>query len=301
MRTTDVIVKSALPAAAVVACLLVAVAARAEPAVPSQAEWDAHRQRVTTADGLTLAFVELGTGEGLPLILLHGYTDNSRSWSLPAPWLGDRPILALDLRGHGASDAPACCYGADTLAHDVLAFMDARGIQRADLVGHSLGSIAAAVVAATEPERVNRLVLVSSALRMPDEAGAWLWKNVPTLQPPIDANGQFMLDWYWNPMPVDEDFLARERAESAAVPPHVWRGVLTALTMTDWSGLASRIEAPTLILWADQDGLFKAAEQEALRAALPNARFESVQGLGHNMFWEEPERIGALIAGFLDG
>jgi pimeloyl-ACP methyl ester carboxylesterase len=59
--------------------------------------------------------------------------------------------------------------------------------------------------------------------------------------------------------------------------------------------------APTLILWADQDGLFKAAEQEALRAALPNARFESVQGLGHNMFWEEPERIGALIAGFLDG
>ncbi len=113
IRTTDVIVKSALPAAAVVACLLVAVAARAEPAVPSQAEWDAHRQRVTTADGLTLAFVELGTGEGLPLILLHGYTDNSRIWSLPAPWLGDRPILALNLRGHGASDAPACCYGAD--------------------------------------------------------------------------------------------------------------------------------------------------------------------------------------------
>lgn len=280
--------------------LMAATAAQAEPTVPSQSDWDASRQTITTEDGLNLTYVQLGTGEGTPLILLHGYTDNSRSWSLPAPFLGDRPIYALDLRGHGASDAPDCCYGLDSLAHDVVAFMDAKGIEQADLVGHSLGSMTAAMVAATEPERVGKLVLISSAMRTPQGAGDWLRENVPALEHPIDPNSQFMLDWYWNPTPVDEDFLTRERTESAATPQHVWEGVLNALSITDWSALAPQIAAPTLILWGDQDSLFGAPEQEALRTALPEAQFEAFEGLGHNMFWEQPERAGTLIAGFLN-
>jgi pimeloyl-ACP methyl ester carboxylesterase len=282
------------------AVLLAAVAAQAEPVVPPQADWDAARQTIPVGGGLTLAYVELGTGDGTPLILLHGYTDNSRSWSLPAPFLGDRPIYALDLRGHGASDAPDCCYGIDTLAHDVVAFMDAKGIERADLVGHSLGSMTAALVAATDPERVGKLVLVSTALRLPEGSGDWLRENVPALQHPIDPDSQFMLDWYWNPTPVDEDFLTRERSESAATPQQVWNGVLVGLSIADWSALAPQIEAPTLVLWGDQDSLFGAPEQEALRTALPAARFETFEGLGHNMFWEQPERAGRLIADFLD-
>lgn len=278
---------------------LAPLTALAEPQVPTQAGWDAARQRLKTADGLSLAYVELGQGEGTPLLLLHGYTDNSRSWSLPAPYLGNRPIYALDLRGHGASDAPACCYGLDTLSHDVLAFMDAKGLDKVDLVGHSLGSMTAAVVAATAPDRVEHLVLVSSALHMPKGASDWLWDNVPGLEHPIDPNSQFMLDWYANPTPVDEDFIARERGESAARGQQVWQGVLTALTLSDWTDLSTRIKAPTLILWGDQDGFFGAPEQEALRKALPTARFETAVGLGHNMFWEAPERFGTMIADFV--
>lgn len=293
--------RAVLRAAAAALALAAAPAAAAGPAAPTQAEWDAARRQVATADGLRLSYVELGTGEGVPLILLHGYTDNSRSWSLPAPFLGERRILALDLRGHGGSEVPACCYGLDSLAHDLEGFMDAMGIERADLVGHSLGAMTAAVFAATRPERVNRLVLVSAALDLPQAAGDWLWDNVPALEHPVDPESQFMLDWYWNPTPVDADFLARERAESASRPPEVWMGVLRALSATDWRPLAPRIAAPTLILWGDQDGLFGAAEQEALRAALPQARFESFEGRGHNMFWEVPEEAGRMIAEFLDG
>lgn len=274
--------------------------ALAEPTIPTQAGWDAARQKVTTADGVALAYVELGKGEGTPLILLHGYTDNSRSWSLVAPYLGNRTIYALDLRGHGASDAPACCYGIDTLAHDLGAFMDALGIEKADLVGHSLGSITVGVFAATHPERVNKLVLISSALTVPAGARDWLWQNVATLQHPIDPNSQFMLDWYYNPNPVDADFLDRERAESAARPQQVWVGVLVGLSLLDWTPLASRIAAPTLLLWGDQDGFFGTAEQDALRKALPGARFEAFAGYGHNMFWEVPEQAGRTIAAFLD-
>lgn len=142
-------------------------------------------------------------------------------------------MIALDLRGHGSSDAPACCYGIDTFAHDVSGFIDALEIPVADVVGHSLGSDIAATLAAYYPKKVDELVLISTATATQEEAADWLWDNVPGLRRPINPDSQFMLDWYWNPNPVDEDFLARQRAESAATPEATWMGVLRALTLTD--------------------------------------------------------------------
>jgi pimeloyl-ACP methyl ester carboxylesterase len=287
--------------------LALAAAGLAGPALagplPSQEGWDAARESVTVADGLNLAYVHVDGEEGVaddPLILLHGYTDNSRSWSLLIPHLGGREVYALDLRGHGGSEAPACCFGVDAMAHDVVGFMDAMGIERADVVGHSLGSMTAGVLAALHPERVDRLVLVSTALAPSPGASDWLWENVMALEAPIDPESQFMLDWYANPTPVDEAFLTAERTESAETSLATWRGVLASLAITDWTALARRVTAPTLVLWGDQDGLFGAAEQEAVRAALPAAAHETYEGLGHNMFWEEPEEVGARIAAFLD-
>ena len=275
------------------------VASAEEIPVPDQAGWDAARQSIDLPGLARLTFVEMGTPGGTPVILLHGYTDNSRSWSLLAPHLSGRHLYALDLRGHGASEVVACCYGLDALAADVVAFMDAKGIDRADLVGHSLGSMTAAVVAALHPERVDDLALISTALRMPQGGNDWLWENVPALAHPIDPESPFMLEWYWNPTPVDEDFLTRERAESAARPQEVWEGVLIGLTLADWSLIAPRITAPTMVLWGDQDGLFTAEDQEAVRAALPDARFEAYAGYGHNMFWEIPGTVGPALADFL--
>jgi pimeloyl-ACP methyl ester carboxylesterase len=270
--------------------------------LPSQDDWAGARQSLTTADGQRLSYVEVdGTGGVVddPLILLHGYTDNGRSWSLLVPHLGGRHVYAVDLRGHGGSDAPACCYGIDAFAGDLLGFMDALGIDRADIVGHSLGSMTAGVFAAEHPGRVDHLVLVSTAFSVPNGPTDWLWDNVPDLTAPIDPDSQFMLDWYANPTPVDEDFLSRERAESAAVPLHVWTGVLRALTMTDWSWYAPRIEAPVLVLWGDQDGLFDAGTQDWVRDTLPEVEFETYAGHGHNMFWERPKDVGARIVAFL--
>lgn len=267
--------------------------------IPGQSDWVAAKTRTAIADGPTLAYVEAGDPDGAPLVLLHGYTDNSRSWSLLAPELADRRLIMPDLRGHGASDAPPCCYGVDSFASDVAGLMDALGVARADVVGHSLGSFVAAYLAATRPDRVGRLVLISGSTAAGAGPGTWLWDNVSPLEPPLDPDSQFMLDWYWNPNPVPADFLDRERAESAAVQGHVWRGVLHALAATDWTPLAPAIDQPTLILWGDQDGLFDASHQDRLAAALPEARRETFEGYGHNMFWETPETVGALIRDFL--
>ncbi|MDN3712067.1 alpha/beta fold hydrolase [Paracoccus cavernae] len=145
-------------------------------ALPDQAGWNDARQLIATPDGQDIAYVELGedpeTASGVPVMLIHGYTDNSRSWSLLAPALREalpkRRILALDLRGHGYSAKPACCYGIDSLAGDVGGLMAALNIEQADLVGHSLGSMTAAYLAATRPEK----------------SGAWFWSAVRPAFPP---------------------------------------------------------------------------------------------------------------------
>ncbi len=291
-----------MPIRGPLAALLMAGGPLLAGALPSQDDWAGARQSVTTADGQRLSYVEVDGTDGVaddPLILLHGYTDNSRSWSLLVPHLGGRHVYAVDLRGHGGSDAPACCYGIDAFSGALLGFMDALGIEKADIVGHSLGSMTAGVFAAGHPDRVDHLVLVSTAFGVPKGPTDWLWDNVPALTAPIDPDSQFMLDWYANPTPVDEDFLSRERAESAAVPLHVWTGVLRALTMTDWSWYARRIDSPVLVLWGDQDGLFDAGTQDLVRDTLPEAEFETYAGHGHNMFWERPEDVGARIVAFL--
>lgn len=278
-----------------------ATAARAEILpIPTQEGWDAARQTVTLASGQVAGFVEMGDTDGTPLILLHGYTDNSRSWSLLAPELvTGRHLFAIDLRGHGKSSAPACCYGLMDFASDLDGFMQAKGIEKADLVGHSLGSMTSAVFAALHPEKVGRLVLISTAFSAPKGPVDWLWENVTVLPETIDPDSQFMIDWYWNPTPVPAEFLDRERAESAATARQTWMGVLESLTMTDWSLYAPRITAPVLILWGDQDSLFDATTQTRVKEAMPSARYQAFAGNGHNMFWEIPGTIGPAITGFL--
>lgn len=267
--------------------------------IPSQAEWADAKKTVELPNGLAIAYVEMGNSEGPPTLLIHGYTDNSRSWSLLAPHLKQRRLLAIDLRGHGKSEAPQCCYGYDEFANDAALFLEAVGIEKADVIGHSLGSMTAQLLAAQHPDKVGKLVLISSTTAVGGGPGSWLWDNVLTLKAPIDPESQFMKDWYWNPNPVDEDFITRERSESAATPIHVWHGVLWGTVIGDLTLVAPTVKAPVLILWGDQDSLFDAVHQDKLRKAYPQAQFEAFAGAGHNMFWEFPEKAAGLIETFL--
>ena len=280
-----------------------AVAAADEQApipVPIQADWADAKKRVELPNGVSLAYVEMGDPAGEPALLIHGYTDNSRSWSLLAPYLKDRHLFAIDLRGHGKSDAPDCCYSYTDFANDAALFLDAVGVAQADVIGHSLGSMTAQLLAAQHPEKVRKLVLVSSTTAIGGGPGSWLWDNITPLQPPIDPESEFMKDWYWNPNPVDEDYITRERAESAATPIHVWRGVLWGTVINDLTLTAPLVKAPVMVMWGDQDSLFDLTHQEKLEKAFPEARFEVFAGAGHNMFWEFPKDSATIIDDFLE-
>lgn len=263
-------------------------------------KWTGLKHEINLPNSQVLSYVELGDPKGLPVVLLHGYTDNSRTWSLIAPYLRAFRLFAIDQRGHGDSGKPACCYTLTDMAYDVKLFLDELEIERASVVGHSLGSMVAQVFAATYPNRIERLVLIGSTSHPPTTRGDPLWAAIMGLEAPIDPKGAFMTSWYANPNPVDSAFLEREMAESAAVPIHVWRGVLKELLTNEFGRLAPDIKAETLIVWGDKDAIFNEQTQKDLRAALPLARFKAFAGLGHNLMWENPVEVAKAIADFLD-
>jgi pimeloyl-ACP methyl ester carboxylesterase len=256
---------------------------------------------VALPNGVRLAYVELGNPAGRPLLLLHGFTDSSRVWTILAPYLADYRVLIPDQRGHGSSDAPACCYGTSDFAEDARLFLDAVHVDRAMVVGHSLGSFVAQAMAARYPERVDRLALLASTALPPVRRGDWLWTNVTGLTEPVANNREFLAAFSpgASPTPVDPDFVRHSDREMAAVPLHVWRGVMRELVDIPAGRHAPDISAPVLILSAGADPIFPAEHHRALLAAYPRARAHVFPELGHNFLVERPGEVGPVLTRFL--
>lgn len=268
----------------------------------TQANWPLRKKYVTLANDLTLAYVELGRASAPPLLLVHGYTDNSRSWSLMAPHLAAKHrLIIVDLRGHGASAAPEHGYTLGQMADDLLLLLDKLQVPRVGFVGHSLGSMIGQVFAQRYPDRLDKLVLIGSAASAAEAcaAGSWLWENVQALRDPIDPDSRFIREWTSNPNPVDEEFIDNERREACAVPARVWRALVQELGTSDFGRRSPDINTPTLIIWGERDPFFDAAAQTILCNTIPHAQFVTFAKLGHNLIWEDPAGVAAAVARFL--
>jgi non-heme chloroperoxidase len=138
------------------------------------------------ATGPQVHYAEQGDPGGEPILFLPAYADSWFSYSRVLALLPARyHAYALDQRGHGDSERPACCYSIDDFAADTVAFLDAIGIQRAALVGHSGSAFTARRVAVTHPERVARLVLSGSpAGSLPTQVKLGLQATVRALADP---------------------------------------------------------------------------------------------------------------------
>ena len=261
-------------------------------------DWSHAKKEATLANGLRLRYVELGTGAET-LLLLHGFTSSSRTWSLVAPLLAKRYRLLLpDMRGHGDSERPLTGYDIPQLAHDAVAFLDAVGVAQAHLIGVSLGSFVAQQAAVGYPERFPTLVLVASGTAQSPSAGReWLQQQIAQLTDPIDP--QFLAEWMDNPNSVDQVLHEKVGAEVAAIPKHVWQGVGNTILTHDPRPFLSTLTMPTSIIWGTLDPFFSLEEQEALQALIPNNVFKAYPGIGHNLHWEQPELLAEDIEFFL--
>ena len=280
---------------------------------PDLDAFDAMKKRVPLAGGTTLAYVETGDPAGKSLVLVHGYTDSARDWFPLLPYLPqDRRIILIDLRGHGASDKPECCYTRLDFARDLKDVLDALHIDRADIVGHSLGSLITQVFAERWPERTRSVVLISStagvssaattAASASDPARMEYRSKIRRLRDPIDPESPFMREWYSSPTPVSSEFLRRQRMDAAAIPVRVWLAVLdNGIGDMNMAATLPQLKARALLIWGAQDPIFGAADRASLTAGLPGAAVKIFAELGHNPFWEDPQAVAAEINNFLAG
>ena len=274
-------------------------------------EFEHWRKTAALPNGVTMAYIETGNPAGPPVVLIHGFTDNARDWVPLLPELDHSwRIVLVDIRGHGRTSKPECCYTRVDFAYDIRLLLDALGIQRADIVGHSLGSYIAQTFAEYWPERTRRVVLVSSSggpragcEAPPDQAKVASMDfrgEIMKLKEPIDPDSKFMIEWWASPTPVDEEFLRRQRADAALIPLRVWLAVLDqGLAGPELQATLPRLKAPTLLIWGEKDPIFGAKDRCSLRAALPAAEVKLYPELGHNPFWEDPAAVGAAINAFL--
>lgn len=267
----------------------------------AQADWVDAKQEITLSTGIKMKYVEMGQADGEVVIFLHGMTDNSRSWSLIAPFFTDKyHIYLLDQRGHGDTDKPDLrMYPISLYASDLADFMDQLGIQKANIVGHSMGSMIGQVFAVNYPEKVNTLVLESSAPISADYLGTSLYEIALSFgdNPPDE---EFMKDWYYNPNPVDEEFLGYEMAESAAIPPYAWRAITKGFSFSNLMPFMTELKAPTLVLWGSADGFFDKTIQDVLLEAIQGEEFITYDNIGHNIHWEIPEKMAQDVIRFIE-
>jgi pimeloyl-ACP methyl ester carboxylesterase len=298
--------------AAWVACSS-AVAATPETAPPrldvDLNAFDASKKLIPLPNGESLAYIERGERSGPPVVLIHGYTDNARDWVPMLPYLSKHARLILvDIRGHGKSAKPECCYTRIDFAYDIKLLLDALGVQKADIVGHSLGSIIAQTFAEYWPERTAHAVLISSTGGSPPDRPQKppqfdFAAEIRKLKEPIEADSPFMISWWDSPTPVDPDFIRRQRQDAAGIPLRVWLAVLDqalpANLFGDLQGTLPRLKAPTLLIWGSKDPIMEEDMRQSLRNALPAAKVKIFDGLGHNPFWEDPRGVAGVINAFL--
>jgi pimeloyl-ACP methyl ester carboxylesterase len=240
-------------------------------------------------------------GRGAPLLFLH--------WEFGPRWSAFHDRLAEQWRvvapshpGFGNSTGGDQLHDIHDLIYAYLDFLDASGLSGLPLVGHGLGGMFAAELAAVQPERFTHLVLLAPF-------GLWL-PDAPTLDFFAASPAQLSAALYCDQTspaalaasraPTEQAALieqALERAKSqASAARYLWpipnRGLSKRL---------HRVKAPTLIVWGERDGVVPPAYAEAFRAGISGARLEVIPEAAHSLLDEQPDRVATVALDFLRG
>lgn len=271
-----------------------------EAAPDSGAEQDAWagRMQFINPGGLEIAYVEIPGAEPA-LVLVHGFTDTSRSFSLLEPHLAGRRLIMPDLRGHGASPAGKG-FGITDFADDIAGLIRRLQLDRPVVVGHSLGAMVAIALAARHEELIAGLVVMAGTLKPDFASDHPLVAGVQALRDPISPADPFY-DWWHDCRPgVPQPFLAGLAKDASAMPAARWRAILEEIRRADLTSAAQGVQTPTLIIAGACDPLFGEAHQQALWRCLAGARLVRAEACGHNPHWEDPAFVARAITEAFD-
>lgn len=241
-------------------------------------------------------------GDGAPLLLIQGLGYGRWSWEPILPGLAERyRVLWFDNRGIGDSDKPEGPYTARLMADDARQVLDEAGVERAHVLGASLGGMIAQEVAAGTPERLDKLVLCSTTpggaatVPMPDVT-VQLFAEAATLAPDV-ALHRFVVNAFG--ADPSEELVEQLYQLRLANPPDPAGWQAQAAAGLTFEGVEGAISAPTLVLTGTEDNVVDHRNADVIAARIPGARVERLPGTGHLFFWEQPDACVRIISEFL--
>jgi pimeloyl-ACP methyl ester carboxylesterase len=268
----------------------------------------------TQVKGEHLAYLDVG--EGRPVIVIHGFGGSMWQWEhQQVPLSSAFRLLTPDLIGSGLSAKPDIEYRPDEMLDYFVAFMDALNIQRAALVGNSMGAGLAIGMALEHPDRVSKLVLIDG---FPANVRERL--TSPSIQRALDTPAPSWLaslgNWLFGSLIIESVLKEMvhnpalltpavvERSNRNRQRPGVMRPLMTARgTLPLWeTGYAKRIgqiRHPTLIVWGEEDRVFPIAVGEELHRTITGSSLVRIPNAGHIPQWEQPDLVNPAMIDFL--
>lgn len=259
-----------------------------------------HARMRITAGNVRLNYESAGAGS--PLVLTHGLGGDLAYWDATiAALAGHHRVVRWDVRGSGQSDTPPGPYSPALFADDLCHLLDALGIERAHLVGISMGGVISQSFALRHPTRVLSLVLVSTS----SEVGAQATANWQKLADRIERNG-------FDPRTADAsrsvapafakahpEVLEQLKQQTLRNQPSAYAASARAMSDYHFTAQLTAVAAPALILQGLDDQLTPPGGAVKLHRALPRAHLMMLPGAGHNIPVEQPGIFHAAVGAFL--
>ena len=243
-----------------------------EPAAGGEAEAEAVRPREIEVAGLRLRYLELGEGDGVPVLLLHGFGADLNTWMFTQPALAEgRRAIALDLPGHGGSSKDVGAGDAESLTDAVEGALGALGIERGHLVGHSMGGAVAALLALRRPELVSSLTLIASAGLGPEVNASFIdrFVRVARRREAVEILNLLVHDPALVSRTMVEDVLRYKRLDGveAALAKIAEAWFAGGRQSLDLTGRIADLAMPVQVIWGREDRIIPVAHAEALAIA----------------------------------
>jgi 3-oxoadipate enol-lactonase/4-carboxymuconolactone decarboxylase len=254
--------------------------------------------------GLTLNFAleSSAVGDGVPLVFIDSLGTDLRIWDAVVPQLADRyAILRYDIRGHGLSDVPSGPCSIHDHAGDLAGLLDHLRIQRAIVIGISVGGMIALDFAANHADRVRALVLCDTGMTI-GTAAMWNDRIAKVHEEGMAGIAEAVIVRWFTP-----EFTAQQPAATngyrnmlTRTPARGYIATCEAIRDADLTEAARGIQAKALVLCGAQDIATSPGLTRTLAETMPNARHELIDNAAHLPCIEQPKAIAARIASFLE-
>jgi pyruvate dehydrogenase E2 component (dihydrolipoamide acetyltransferase) len=270
--------------------------------ISSEAAGNAPTARLVDAGSHAINVLTMGEKEATPLILLHGFAGDLNNWLFNQAELAvDRPVHAIDLPGHGNSSLTEGSGSVPDLAKAVLATMDALGVEKAHLLGHSLGGAVALFMAMKQPQRTSTVTLVCSGGLGPEIDMAFIQGvlDAERRKPMQETLGRLFANATSATRQMADNLLQQKRRDGV---PEAWARIAAANFHEGYQagGMRDALEllpVPVQVIWGREDRIIPVAHAEDLPDRILVRVIESA---GHMPHMEEAGTFNTLVRDFLN-